>query len=119
MVVLKGARDFINRQVANLMKCQDDHIFPRDVFGKHPYIDCILNRTLISTNQVKGAKRPSEYLPLVLREHGGDEAKVKQTLETHLISEAAYEAMWRDDFDSFLEERKKSFLEEIRGKLSL
>lgn len=118
LVVLKGAKDFINGQAADITECQVDHIFPRDVFGNHPHVDSILNKTLISSNQDKGAKKPSEYLPSILEKHGSDESNVKETFSTHLISETAYEAMWRDDFDTFLEERRKTFLEEIMRRLS-
>ncbi len=117
LVVLEGARDFIDGQPANLKECQDDHIFPQSKFSKDWNVNTILNRTLISSNQVKSDKKPSEFLPLILRKHGGDPARLRQTLRSHLISEKAQRAMEQDDFEAFMEARQQDFLARIREKL--
>ncbi len=117
LIVLAGARDFINGQAANLMQCQDDHIFPKSKFGKYTHVNSILNRTLISTNQVKSNKKPSEFIPLLLHSHSNDENRLLQTMKSHLISTEAYECMRHDDFEGFTKERKEMFLREIRQKL--
>nr|MBC7245343.1 DUF262 domain-containing protein [Chloroflexota bacterium] len=120
LIVLAGGRDFINGQPAVLKTCQDDHIFPRSEYKSEAQVNCILNRTLISSNQIKGNKKPSVYLPLFLKEHGGDKERLRQTLQSHLISEEAQQAMERDDFQTFIECRRRTFLNEIvnrvRGK---
>jgi len=119
LVVLQGARDFINGQEANLLECHDDHIFPRSKFGKLPGINSILNRTLISkqTNEVKGNRRPSEYLPLFLERHGNEESLLG-TLGTHMISSSGLEALRRDDFEAFIQARRQAFMGEIRRRLA-
>ena len=106
-IILAGAKDFINGQAANLMECQDDHIFPKSKF-KHPNVNVITNRTLISSksNQIKTDKKPSEYLPLFLHSHDNDESRLLNTLRSHLISPQAYEAMKHDDFDGFIGARR-------------
>lgn len=113
LIVLAGAKDFINGQPAVLKDCQDDHIFPKSEFKSDSRVNCILNRTLISSNQIKGSKRPSVYLPLFLKEHGGEEQRLRQTLHSHLISEEAQQAMGRDDFQAFIDCRQRTFLSEI------
>lgn len=119
LVALQGARDFINGQQANLLECHDDHIFPRSRFAKHQRVNSILNRTLISgqTNEVKGRRRPSEYLPLFLERHGNDEPRLLETLHTHMIPADGYEALKTDDLDAFLETRRLEFLDEIERRL--
>lgn len=118
LVVLTGARDFINGQAANLMSCQDDHIFPKSKFSRYPHVNSVVNRTLISSNQVKGDKKPSEFIPLLLRNHGNDESRLLQTMKSHLISPEAYECLKRDDFEGFVKLRKQTFMEVVRRKLS-
>lgn len=113
LIVRAGARDFINGQPASLKECQDDHIFPRSKFKTEPQVNCILNRTLISSNQIKSDKKPSEYLPLLLEKHGKDPERLRKTLQSHLISEEAQRAMEKDDFRGFIELRKRAFLSEI------
>lgn len=115
LIVRAGARDFINGQPASLKECQDDHIFPKSRFKSEPQINCILNRTLISSesNKIKSDKRPSTFLPLFLEKHGGNPERLRATLESHLISEEAQKAMEADDFHGFIESRKRSFLGEI------
>jgi hypothetical protein len=120
LVVTRGARDFLTGQAANLGECEDDHIFPRAKFGKHASINSILNRTLITpeSNKVKSDKRPSEFLPLFLKLHGGDTAKLRATLASHFINEEAFEAMKRDDMDGFLKAREHEFATHISSILS-
>jgi hypothetical protein len=118
LVVLSGAGDFITGQPASLAKCQDDHIFPKARFGDKDGINCILNRTLISSNQVKGDKKPSSFLPLILREHGGDALALRATLASHLISTDAQAALERDDFSRFVAARRRVFKTELKSRLA-
>lgn len=120
LVVMKGARDFINGQAANLKSCEDDHIFPQAKFSENPNVNSILNRTLISpeSNKIKDDKRPSEYLPLLLAKHGGNEFALRKTLESHFINEGALEAMRQDNIEAFLESRQREFKEQVRALLS-
>ncbi len=120
LIVLAGAKDFINGQAASLMECEDDHIFPKSRL-RHEKVNSILNRTIISakSNQEKGNKMPSEYLRLFLSGHANDEVRLCQTLQSHLISPEAYEALKRDDFDAFIEARRKTFLQAVQSRLEL
>ncbi|MGB4705291.1 MAG: DUF262 domain-containing protein [Candidatus Saccharicenans sp.] len=118
LVALAGARDFINGQAASLKDCQDDHIFPKSEFKNEPQVNCILNRTLISSNQIKGSKKPSVYLPIFLKEHGGDKKRLRMTLQSHLISEEAQQAMEKDDFRAFIKARERTFLKEVANRVS-
>lgn len=113
LIARAGARDFISGQPASLKECQDDHIFPKSKFKTEPQINCILNRTLISSNQIKGDKKPSVYLPLLLEKHGGSQERLRATLQSHLISEEAQRAMEADDFRGFIEARRRALLGEI------
>jgi hypothetical protein len=119
LVVLAGAKDFLDGQEASLQTRDDDHIFPKSRFAGSESINSILNRTLISkrTNEVKGKKKPTEYLPLFLFNHGNDLNRLCQTFQSHLVSSQALEAMKRDAFDAFLEARRLAFLEEIRQRI--
>jgi|GEM_PF-424053 len=119
-VVIRGAKDFITGQAANLKTCEDDHIFPRSKYGAHPSVNSILNRTLISpeSNKLKSGLKPSEYLPLLLSKRNGDEGKLRETLESHFINDAALNAMRQDDIDSFLKAREAEFLKQLRTLLS-
>jgi hypothetical protein len=120
LVVTRGAKDFLTGQAANLGECEDDHIFPRAKFGKHPNINSILNRTLITpeSNKVKTDRKPSEFLPMFLQMHGGDTAKLRGTLASHFINDEAIEAMKRDDMDGFLKAREREFATHLGSILS-
>lgn len=115
LIARQGARDFLTGQPANLNVCQDDHIFPKALYGKDHPVDAILNRTLISkeTNNRKGNKPPSEFLRTCLTGHGKDERRLLDTLGTHYITSEAYEALLRDDFEGFVAARRAAFQEAV------
>jgi len=122
LIKLNGAKDFHTGQKVPLSNYEDDHLFPSSKFKDHPKVNPILNRTLIDkdTNslKIKGAKKPSEYLPLFAKELGGEEI-LKEILKTHLISEKGYSAMKNDNIDEFLKARQESILEAARTKIAL
>ncbi len=119
LIVLVGAKDFINGQPANLKECHDDHIFPKSQFQNEKMINCILNRTLISkiSNEIKSSKKPSEYLPLFLKAHDNNKERLKETLLSHFITEEAWKAMEQNDFNAFIEAREKALTEEINRRI--
>jgi len=119
LIVRAGAKDFINGQAATLTECQDDHIFPRTKYQHETLVNSILNRTLISStsNQIKSNKRPSEYLPLFLQQHGGNKERLQATLNSHFIPEEAQKAMEHDDFSAFIAARKLAFQKEIAQRV--
>jgi len=100
LVARKGAKDFLTGQSVQLHECQDDHIFPKSRYREFSAVNSILNRTLISreTNREKGDKLPSVFLQECLVRHGGDEARLQETLQSHFIDKDAYEAMKQNDF---------------------
>lgn len=108
LIVLQGAKDFLTGQSANLNECQDDHVFPKSVYGKKHLVDSILNRTLISkeSNGAKSNKHPSKFMEVCLTHHGGDEPRLLQTLRSHFISEEGYLGLLADDYDTFVSARK-------------
>lgn len=113
MISMKGARDFITGQPAQLHECEDDHIFPRATFKKAHPVDQAPNRSVISkhTNErIKRAKRPSMFLKECLEGHGGEEKALLETLDSHFISEEAYRALQDDDFESFASARTKALM---------
>ncbi|MCS7049152.1 MAG: DUF262 domain-containing protein [Verrucomicrobiae bacterium] len=114
-IALAGAKDFISGQAVNLKDCQDDHIFPKSKFSAHPRVNSIVNRTLISSssNQIKSDKKPSEFLPLFLSKHGGDQERLSQTLHSHLISDEAVQAMTSNDLENFLTCREQTIRERL------
>ncbi len=118
---VSGSIDPMTGQKVDLDDCQDDHIFPESLFLRHPKVQSISNRTLISkgTNQEKRAKKPSEYIPLYLEKLGNDEAKLKSILETHFIDDSAYQCMLADDLSGFLESRKLCIAEAVRKRCAI
>ncbi|MBD1921209.1 DUF262 domain-containing protein [Microcoleus sp. FACHB-831] len=120
IIVRQGAKDFLTGQSVKdkLSECQDDHIFPKSTYQKQHknLINSILNRTIIweRTNNEKKNKAPSEFFQDCLSKHGNDENKLKETLDSHFISPNAYTYLKNDDFNSFIEERRKSLKAAIK-----
>ncbi len=127
LLILRGARDWTSGTVPQYGDLDDHHIVPKD-WGKSqaelgPLIDSILNRTPLTaaTNRhVIGSRLPNEYLPELIAENG--EATVRETLESHLISPAAFDILLRDpftreDFDDFLSERQRTLQDAIEDLL--
>lgn len=120
LIAREGARDFMTGQPAKLHQCQDDHIFPHALYAQGYPVDVVLNRTLISkeTNNRKGDRKPSEFLRDCLAGHGHDEARLLATLRTHFISQEAYEALIRDDFQAFVSARENTLRQALQNALS-
>lgn len=119
LIALKGARDFVTGQPADLHRCEDDHIFAKATFRTHRLVDSIFNRSLISpeTNKVKRDKRPSEFLKVCLTRHGNDKARLEKTLQSHFISPEAREAMKADDFQAFVKARGRALAAEVERRI--
>lgn len=122
LIALHGARDFCSDDPIHFYTLEDHHIFPDNYLKKQQLqkytpdqINCVINRTLISdeTNRKIKDKRPSEYIERYIPvEHR------QEILNTHFITPNALEAMQNNDFETFLEEREKVLVEEIRRKIS-
>lgn len=113
LITLKGAYDFKTGQPPQFVrnKVQDDHIFPKSIYRENR----IANRTIISTNQSKINKKPSEYFRERINEIG--EQRVKEILATHLIPAEALPYLLNDDLEKFMELRKLEIINEIRERV--
>ncbi len=120
ILVQQGVRDFLTGQSSvSSKKYEDDHIFCKSIYKNHPFVDSVLNRSLITkgTNQRKGKKCPSDFFKDCLTGHDNNEERLLSTLQTHLISKDAYDALKADDIDRFIDARQRS-LGEAAKKLT-
>jgi hypothetical protein len=104
----------------------DHHIIPKSKaaeLGVGDLIHSILNRTPLTaeTNrQVIADRWPSEYLPELIKQN--DEQTVRMIMETHFISPSAFKILKkspfsRQDYEEFITERNRTFLEAIEDML--
>jgi len=120
LIGLKGARDFTTGQPFEISKANNiDHIFPKSKFKENQYVNSILNMTWLTgeTNKnIKKAKLPSEFIE-EFRAKFNSEEEFKKVLESHFITEEAYQAMKEDNFEMFLEKRGEVILKEIINRI--
>lgn len=126
LLVLKGACDWTTGHVPQPDELDDHHIVPK-AWGKEndlgTQIDIILNRTPLTetTNRdVIRSRLPNEYLPELIR--CTDEITVRQILESHFISPAAFDILLknpftRQDFEMFLDDRQRTMQAAIEDLL--
>lgn len=126
LLVLGGARDWMTGNVPQHDDLDDHHIVPKG-WGKNLNLnsagDSILNRTPMTSDtnrNVIGDRLPNEYLPELIAENG--ESTVREILETHFISPAAFDILLRDpftaeDFEAFLAERQRTIQDAIEDLL--
>jgi len=123
LIVLKGALDFFSGDTIELHELDDHHIFPKNflesISVKGREANNILNRTLITatTNRKIQSESPSGYLVKMEKELGSKE-ELKKVLDSHFINSDAHEAMKKDDYDAFIDARKKEVEKEIRRRTS-
>lgn len=115
-------RDFMNDttiDIVNSMLESPDihHIFPESYCVKQGIkrqrYNSIVNKTPIlpATNRSIGGNAPSEYTKTILkRVRGLTEADLKERIESHCVD---YDALVRDDFDTYFVGRAKKLLELI------
>lgn len=125
LLVINEARDWNSFELPEYSELDDHHIVPYSIFkdegGKA--INSILNRTPISdsTNRhIIRNRMPHDYIQEML--DNNDENQVYQVFESHLVSRRAVNILLRnpftkDDFDEFLEERKRTIFESIQTQL--
>lgn len=121
-------RDFMNDttiDIVNSMLESPDihHIFPEAYCVKQGIkrqrYNSIVNKTPIlpATNRSIGGNAPSEYTKTILKKVSGlTEAELKERIESHCVD---YDALVRDDFDSYFVDRAKKLLgliEKAMGK---
>ena len=125
LLILNGARDWITGKVPQPGDLDDHHIVPKSrgsEFALRTPIDSILNRSPLTseTNQWISNRLPNEYLPQLIEENG--ELEVHSILESHLISQQAFNILIRPDFtpsdyDEFCAERQRTMLSAIESLL--
>ena len=126
LLVIKGAKDWVEGVVPQHDDLDDHHIIPAS-WGTDNLdgnlVNTVLNRTPLTadTNRhVISDRLPNEYLPEMIERNGV--AKVRELLQTHMISPAAQGILMRDpftseDFEAFISERQKTILGEIEDLL--
>ena len=122
LLVLQGARDWMTGGVPQYQDLDDHHIVPKAWGQEHDLghlVDSVLNRTPLTANtnrKVIGTRLPNEYVPELIEQN--DKETVSKTLQSHFISPIAIEILLRDpfspqDFEDFLNERKRTILDAI------
>lgn len=128
LFVLGGARDWMTGNLPQNDDLDDHHIVPkswsRDVnLSTSTSIDTILNRSPLTSETNRNVIRdrlPNEYLPEMIEANG--EETVREILESHFISPAAFDIMLRkpfttSDFEAFLNERQRTIQDAIEDLL--
>ena len=119
LFIKKDAKDWYTNTTPHFDDIDDHHIVPKSwgtkqIFKDGISIDTILNRTLLtpeSNRKVIGNKLPNEYLPKLIEKYNEDTVRV--ILESHFISEKAFNVLMRpnfkmEDYEEFIEERQKT-----------
>ena len=120
LIMKKGATDVKIRFSEN-NKQHIDHIFPKSKITKTTK-NSILNVTWLTdiTNSSKTNKMPEEYYSEIKKKYyNDDKTKLLKVLESHLISDEGYELLLKNDFNNFLESRKKEFLKAIANEIGM
>ncbi|MHB8603283.1 MAG: GmrSD restriction endonuclease domain-containing protein [Nitrosotalea sp.] len=116
LLIQNDALDFHNRTKISTLdivgeSIDDHHVFPsaylKEKKIERGLIDCILNKTLIhfKTNQTIGKQAPSKYLKTIETVIGKSE--LEQILTTHKLISPWANAIFKDDFQKFLDERQQ------------
>jgi hypothetical protein len=119
-----GARDFhtqavITGKLMNEQGIDDHHVFPSNYLESSKNIkssrlrDCVLNRTLIdrTTNQIIGARAPSDYLAEIRKTPG---FPFDSVLQSHCLPTGADSPFWSDDYEMYLVWREAALWNEIK-----
>jgi len=132
LLVLKDPQDFFTSEGYTSRAENDadkDHIFPEDMFKENnnkykkkipkelrEYADSVINKTILSIRGNRGLKSdspPSDIVKELIKEYKSKPQKLKDILDSHLITKEAFQAMKDDNFEAFLDARGKAILEEI------
>jgi hypothetical protein len=83
-------------------------------------VDSILNQTWIYSNtnrNIISDKLPSVYLEEIMMQYGGGvtgKKKLIEIMQSHCINAEAVDALLKDDFLTFFNERKKTIIYEFK-----
>jgi hypothetical protein len=125
LLLADGAKDWFSGSTISAITYFDDsidvhHIFPQDWCKKNGKrrrkYNSILNKTPLSarTNRIIGGKAPSIYIEQLAKKAEVSEKTILSSIETHRIS---ISDLQNDDFESHLESRAVSLLEQIKGAM--
>lgn len=126
LLVIAGARDWVDGSIPKPNDLDDHHIVPKS-WGNENHvgnaIDTILNRTPLTgkTNrEVIHDSLPNEYLPELIRTNG--RPTIEALMATHFISPAALDILLRKpfepvDFEAFIRERQRTITAAIQTLL--
>lgn len=143
LINFKQPKDFYEDKPvgpSSTIPCELHHIFPRaalrnqvmlkrgirdkekaeKIIKSELSVDSILNQTWIfsDTNRnIISDKLPSIYLQEIIKQYGGGDIgknKLIEIMQSHCINEQAVEALLRDEFEVFLNERKKTIINEFK-----
>lgn len=92
-----------------IARLEDDHIFPKSIYKENG----VLNKTLLLTNEKKGAQVPADYfaaLEKITEDFG-------EILETHLIDANGLKALKNNALAEFLKARDASVRRAIGERL--
>jgi hypothetical protein len=126
LFIISGARDWVSGAVTDHEDLDDHHIVPASWGAKNlgdKTIHSILNRSPLSSSTNRAVisdKLPNQYLPEWIERNG--EKEVRATLETHLISPAAFDILLRApftpaDYEEFITERQKTIRDAVENLL--
>jgi hypothetical protein len=105
-----------------LNEINDHHIFPtKSRLNVDPeLVDSILNRAILheTTNKEIQNRSPKDYYQEIIKKIG-DETKVEEIMEGHLISPQAIKFMQENEFEHFITERKKTIICELKRIIGL
>ncbi len=95
------------------------HFFPRSYLDKKGYknweANCVLNITIVDDYLNKrsiGAKAPSDYMKIFKKNKN-----LTDTMTTHLITDLEGYGISKNNYETFIEERGKVVLEELKKRL--
>lgn len=114
--LLTGQRIDVSKALAWTNAKEFHHFFPRDYLKSKGVsanrANCLANIVMLTSasNKTITNRAPSDYLGQVEKAAGQN---LSEWLKSNLISEAAFEAAKRDDFDAYLAERCQSIDEQI------
>lgn len=143
MINFKEPKDFYEDKPvgpASAIPCDLHHIFPRaalreqimakrnikdkekaeKIIRNEYYVDSILNQTWIysdTNRKIISDKLPSIYLGEIITQYGGNtlgKKKLIDIMQSHCLNSEAVEALLRDDYDTFILERKKTIISEFK-----
>lgn len=127
LLVINGAKDWVTGLIPQAGDLHDHHIIPRSwgmkQAGVGDRINTILNRCPLTADtncNVISDRLPNAYLPDLITRNG--ESKVREILQSHLISGEAFDILMRhpfgpSDFDAFIAERKRTIVSAIEAEL--